>query len=73
MISSTLHKFNISDITKASSLSHGQSLRFFSKKTLEILKLLLIIYRISLEKTPNFSSKKLETWHYTFNTLNLFW
>ena len=53
MALSDLNKLNISTIIKILLLLYNLTLKSFFKKTLKIFRLLLIISRINLEKTPN--------------------
>ena len=55
MVLLTLDKLNSSTITKISLLLTGLNLELFFKKILRILRFLLIIFRVSIKKTPNIS------------------
>ena len=63
---------NISAVIKAPLLLYDFILKSFSKKTSEILKPLLTIYRVSLEEISNINKKMPKTKYHTFNIFNSF-
>ena len=73
MAPSTLNKLSINTATRIPLQSHGQNLKTSFRKISKILKPLLTISRINLERTSIINEKNSKTKYHTFNTSNQSW